>query len=476
MSSSASPEFESGRTIHFPTKVFTGHTDQVWSVAYFRDGRRMVSGSRDKTVRTWNVESGEQNWQSPEHDREVQWISISPDDRTLAVSGERMVFLWNLESRSVVWKTEGVDGYRVAFSPDRQLIAATAGYDMVLLDAETGEQVREPLQFGEEVYCLAFSPDGTQLVAGTEQGSVRVFDVATGKTVVGPINAHANHVTSALFTPDGKQFITAAFDKSIRVWDASTGHKVGDPMLGHSNVVRQIALSHDGRRLASAGWDGTVRVWDRNTRRQLGDPLWAQDNTGFVSTAWSPDDQSIIAGTVDGSICLWDVPPHEVEDLPDTTTPPVVVAGNPPQASPSRPRTVSLSPSIINLPAAAPPPINSKSNPPPLPDDFWDSSDTDLPGRARTQISTVPITEVPLKPAIPRTSKAKTAPNVPSASPPASNSFFSRIGSRFRRAKHTPEIIEMQLPPPKIPKYSPVGKVALGQADAGQIQREGTKL
>ncbi|KAH7907581.1 WD40-repeat-containing domain protein, partial [Hygrophoropsis aurantiaca] len=80
-------------------------------------------------------------------------------------------------------------------------------------------------------------------------------------------------------------------------------------MLGHEEAIYQIALSHDGHRLASAGWDGTVRVWDLSARRQLGDPLRAQDNTNFLSIAGSPDGQSVIAGTYDESIYLWDVPP-----------------------------------------------------------------------------------------------------------------------------------------------------------------------
>ncbi|KAH7903113.1 hypothetical protein BJ138DRAFT_1120718 [Hygrophoropsis aurantiaca] len=73
---------------------------------------------------------------------------------------------------------------------------------------------------------------------------------------------------------------------------------------------------------------------------------------------------------------------------------------------------------------------------------------------------------VPLKPASPGTAKAKTAPNVPSTSSSSARNIFGRIGARFRRDKRAPETVEMQLPPPKVPKYSPVGRVALGQADA----------
>ncbi|KAH7905105.1 WD40-repeat-containing domain protein [Hygrophoropsis aurantiaca] len=468
--SAASPELENGPASRLPTKVFKGHTSEVESVAYFRDGKQMVSGSNDKTVRIWNVESEKQEEENLEHEIMVRYISISPDERTLAVSGRESdrVVLWNLESRSVVWtKEEEVEGYRVAFSPGGQLIGATAYNDVVLLDAATGQRIREPFQVGEDVYCLAFSRDGTRLVAGSREGNVRVFDVATGKLVLGPVKSHTTTVSSALFTPDGKQIITASYDRLIRVWDASTGQEVGDPMLGHEDTVRQIALSHDGRRLASVG-GATVRVWDRNTQRQLGDSLQAQDNVRYFSVAWSPSGRSIITGTMEGSIHLWDVPPLEVEDS-DTTMPPVVVAGDPPQPSTSRLRSGSLSPSILDLPAGAPPPINPRSNPPPVPDDFWDTSDIDLPARARPQISTIPIAEIPLKPPIPRASKDRAAPNASSTSSAARsahNNLLGRIGARFRRDKHAPDGIEMQPPPLKMPKSSAVGKVALGQADA----------
>ncbi|KAH7905848.1 WD40-repeat-containing domain protein [Hygrophoropsis aurantiaca] len=438
MSTSASPELENRRASRLPKKVFKGHTALVRSVAYFRDGKRIVSGSDDKTIRIWDVESEKQEWQSPEQDFGVWCILISPNERTLAVSGKDRVVLWNLESRSVVWKTEGADGWQVAFSPDGQLIAATGGDNIVLLDAETGERMREPLQFGETVWCLAFSPDGTQLVAGSWYGNVRVFDAATGKTVLGPIKAHTNYVTSSLFTPDGKQFITASEDNSIRVWDRSTGLEVGKPMLGHDRVW-QIALSHDGRCLVSVD-SATVCVWDWNTRRQRGESLQVQEKDWFYSVAWSPDGPSVITGYGNGNISLWDVPPLEGEDS-DTT----------------------MTTFLTRVPAS-----RGCSRRPPATSECC--STLFVRYRTRTinfiHLQTIPIAEIPLKPSIPRTSKAKTAPNASSTSPSAPGSFFGRIGVRFRRDKHAPDAIGMQQPPPKIPKYSPVAKVALGQADA----------
>ncbi|KAH7906796.1 quinon protein alcohol dehydrogenase-like superfamily [Hygrophoropsis aurantiaca] len=474
MPTSASPELENRPTSHLPTKVFKGHTDTVSSVAYFKDGKRIISGSWDKTIRIWNVESGKQEGRSLEHDFVVECISISPDERTLAVSGQSTggdwrrrphgkIVLWDLESRKTVRKIQKkVDGDRMAFSPGGQLIAVTAGKGIVLLNAETGERIREPLQFGENIHCLAFSPDGARIATGTKNGNVRVSNVATGETVIGPINAHTDSVTSMVFTPDGKQIITSSSDKSIRVWNGSTGQAVGNPMLGHEQGIYHIALSRDGRCLASTQ-PGKVRIWSVSARREI----QAQDECVAValSVAWSPDGQSVVAGGGEGSIYLWDVLP--LEDLDTTTTPPVLVAGSPPLPSTSQFRSSSLSPSLLDLPAGVSPPKQPNSNPPPLPDDFWDSSNLDLPALAHPPISSVHPAER-LAADISSPASTKTTPNaaVSQLPPKAPINIFARILARLRRHAQAVDEMEMQPPQSHLPKYSPVVKVPLAEADA----------
>ncbi|KAH7904917.1 quinon protein alcohol dehydrogenase-like superfamily [Hygrophoropsis aurantiaca] len=435
MATSASPSLEDPAS-HLSTKVFKGHTDFVWSVAYFHDGKHIISGSEDKTIRIWDVESRTHMGESLAHDYKVYSVAVSPDGRRL-VSGGKGVALWDLGSRAVRWKKENseVRGYRVAYSPGGQLIAAGHDEVIVLLNAETGEQIRDSLQFGERAWCLAFSPDAAQLAAGSRTGEVRVFDVATGETVVGPFKGHTDGVTSLVYTLDGQQFITASWDFSIRVWDAATGQEIGD-LMRHEDWIRQIALSRDGQRLASASDDRTVRVWDLKTRRQIGGPLQAQDSRDFFSVAWSPDGRSIIAATKE-NIYLWDSPPLDDHTaIPQASVPTTSIA---PLPITSRPRQHSVSSSILNLPAGSQP-LNQTPATNKLPDDFFDSS-PNLPGHAHNQIS------VPLRPSIPNITKPKTDPKTLFTSAPS------------------PKTIEMQPPPPKIPIYSPVGKVALGQAD-----------
>ncbi|KAH7903611.1 quinon protein alcohol dehydrogenase-like superfamily [Hygrophoropsis aurantiaca] len=403
MSTSAPPKLEEDSAPRLPAKVFQGHSKGVTSVAYFSDGSRIASGSFDGTIRIWDVEDGTE--ETLETDSGVDTtVVIPPNGRTLVIGGQDQVFMWDLASRKMMWETEEgeVDGWKVAISPDGKLVAASHGDEIELLEGEYGKPIRERLQLGEEepASCLAFSPDGTQLVVGSTDGKVRVFNVATGETVVGPIDAHTLDVSAAVFTFDGKQIITSSYDNAIRVWDTTTGHEVGDPMLGHENYINQSALISDGRRLASAADDGTVRVWDLNTRRQLGGSLQAQEKLAFFSVTGSPNGHHIVAGDEKGNIYLWDIPP--LENTFKNPRPPFL-----PQAASrfqkvsyclhlcqlmsdlsslqtaSRSRPHSLSSSLLDLPAGSIPSNTPKLNHRSRSDFFDIDSSLDLPTLGR---------------------------------------------------------------------------------------------
>ncbi|KIM74066.1 hypothetical protein PILCRDRAFT_80418 [Piloderma croceum F 1598] len=116
------------------------------------------------------------------------------------------------------------------------------------------------------VRSVAFSPDGQQIVSGSDdQTTVQVWDAKTGEVAAGPFEGHTGGVTSVAFSPDGQQIVSGSYDQTVRVWDANTGEVAAGPFEGHTGPVMSVAFSPDGQQIVSGSDDQTVQVWDAKT-------------------------------------------------------------------------------------------------------------------------------------------------------------------------------------------------------------------
>ncbi|KIM25141.1 hypothetical protein M408DRAFT_74796, partial [Serendipita vermifera MAFF 305830] len=112
------------------------------------------------------------------------------------------------------------------------------------------------------VYCVAFSPDGTRVVSGSGDKTLRLWDGVTGASIGDPMKGHTEYVTCVAFSPDGTRVVSGSGDKTLRLWDGVTGASIGDPMEGHTEDVPCVAFSPDGTRVVSGSADKTLRLWD----------------------------------------------------------------------------------------------------------------------------------------------------------------------------------------------------------------------
>ena len=165
----------------------TGHTDAVFSVAFSPDGKRIVSGSGDKTVRVWDAATG-------------QPIGAPLTGHTGAVSS-------------------------VAFSPDgKRIVSGSSTRRCGCGTPPPANRSAQPLTgHTDSVYSVAFSPDGKRIVSGSDDKTVRVWDADTGQPIGQPLTGHTGAVTSVAFSPDGTAHRLRQRDKTVRVWDADTG-------------------------------------------------------------------------------------------------------------------------------------------------------------------------------------------------------------------------------------------------------------
>jgi WD40 repeat protein len=159
-----------------------------------------------------------------------------------------------------------------------------------------------------EVLSLAFSPDGRYAASGSGDGTVRVWDVETGKEVK---RLEGNHVA---YSPNGRFLLSGGPGVSIRLWDAKTGKEIRQ-FIGHTEGICIVAFSPDGHRALSGGVDGTIRLWEIATGKELHRfekfQQWVEVDGSKISpvyAAFSPDGRYAFSGGTDGIGRLWRLP------------------------------------------------------------------------------------------------------------------------------------------------------------------------
>ena len=190
-----------------------------------------------------------------------------------------------------------------AISPTGQAASA-----ITTLLAEQQQQGMLPAD-SSNVFAVAFSPGGNMLASAGGDGTVRLWNLATGRTVK-ILHASARHgVYGVAFSPGGNMLASADGDGTVRLWNPVTGRVVKTLHASAQTTnrwgVRAVAFSPDGKLLASAGADGTVRLWNPATGRAVGAPLHASAPHGVSGVAFSPDGKLLATADGDGSVRLW---------------------------------------------------------------------------------------------------------------------------------------------------------------------------
>ncbi|MCJ1324912.1 hypothetical protein MMC10_001574 [Thelotrema lepadinum] len=324
--------------------VFDGHTDLVSSVDFFPNGKQIVSGSHDKTIRIWNVNSGTLDQILEGHWEAVRSVAVSPNGKHLiSTSWDRSIRIWDTETGKPI-ETFGSQGYGTGvFSADNELAAwglangddnragriqvwnfGTRKYSHILgsddsmvwslafapqeqhlasghqdgtikiWDCVLGACLRMLTNGEGSVDSLAYSPNGNRLASGTGLADVCLWDPDAG-TLLQTLK-HDCSVDSIAFSPDGKTL--ASGSDEILVWDVITGTLLYR-LRGHASDVTSLLFSPDGTQIASASVDATIRMWGISSSNEV-------EMTKVHSVQFSPDGTLLASASAsEGTISLW---------------------------------------------------------------------------------------------------------------------------------------------------------------------------
>jgi len=304
-----------------PVKVFTDDVGPIQALAYPPDGKVLAGGGWDGAVRMWGLLTGEETACLRGQKAPVQCLAFFPKSPLLAVGGERMVRIWDLEREQEILSLPGQQSEvtQLAISLDgKRLLTANLersdGSVIKVWEWPLGgdvQVVREPAAI---VRSVAFPPDSQHLATGFQDGRVKLLTLSTGKKLAG-FQAHAGDVLAMQFSPKGELLATAGQDRLAKIWQWKEKVKVEQVFMGHAREVRALAFSPDGNYLATGATDGTARLWDISTGQEVA--TFKHRGYAVTAVAFAPDGKTLATAGWNKTIKLWDIP-----KLPAAAAPP----------------------------------------------------------------------------------------------------------------------------------------------------------
>jgi WD40 repeat protein len=290
----------------------------VNALAFTPDGKTLISGSQDGSVRLWDVSTMRERLRLDAHMGPVESLALSPDGKTVVAGSYLNVLrLWDVASGTELFvKFQGHDGRvnDVAYAPDGKTVAVADDAGAVVFWDPAAAHVRRRLAV-DAPQGMAFSPDGRRLVDVPSSQSFHVWDIATGRqvfTLRPPSSGGKAWVRRTAFTPDGRTVVSChtvlrngqLLPGILAVWDASTGKLLRQIDLA-PGVQESLALAADGRTAAVGMGDGSIHLWDLRSGKEV---LVLTGHDQYVTAvAFSPDGQLLASGSLDQTVRVWEV-------------------------------------------------------------------------------------------------------------------------------------------------------------------------
>lgn len=286
-------------------------------MAMTRDGRLLVRGGADHTIKVWGLTDGQLLQQMSAPDHWVRNLAISPDGRLLATictdsTGLGKVYLWSLGSGQLIRAFPDKGAYEcLAITPDsKMLVFGASGRDpdslLQMWSLPEGFRLKSLHGHQDSVHRIAISPDGRLLASGGSDGTLRLWSLAMGSQLWSQAG-HGDLITDLAISPNSKRLITVTRQEPVRIWSLPVGEMVA--ALDNQEDTAPLVISPDGSVLATAYKDRLVRLWCLPDGPQL---QLLEGHTASVQVlAIASDSRVLASGDSSGVVRLWTVPGGE---------------------------------------------------------------------------------------------------------------------------------------------------------------------
>lgn len=283
-----------------------GQIEGIVSIASSRDGKILASGSKDSTIRLWNLEKKQVEYSFNGHGKEIVTIAFSPDGTYLAsASNDNIIKLWNINTKTEVDSLScdyciksmifSLDGkYLIIGSADKtiKVFNIRENNEEFLLEGHTGE-----------VLSIAVSPNQKYVATGSEDHTIKIWNFIERRKDY-TLSGHIKEVLAVLFSSNGKLLISGSGDKTIKIWSILEEEECYT-LIGHTGRVLNIIFLFDENYIASCSDDKTIKIWNLTEKREEYSLI---SHTDIVrSIVFIKDRNYIISGSDDKTIKIWNL-------------------------------------------------------------------------------------------------------------------------------------------------------------------------
>ena len=300
-----------GETLALGNATGIGHEDAVLAARYSRDGRQIVTASRDRTAAVWNVDGQDLVRQFSEgHTFLASSAHFFTDGTRLATgAGDGTTRIWNVATGTEILKIASTGSAAVLDVSDdgRWIATGSQGTEVNIWDTQTGKRLAVLSGHEATVTAIRFATGGL-LATGDDRGRCLLWhysDETKQWTRGHQLRGHSRSITALAFIQAGQRLVSASGDNTCGQWDVATGEEIKDLVLKHPGWVAAMAVSADGTQALTSCDDGQLRLWSLAEATLL-KTIKPTEAVAYTSVDLSPDGGTIMAAcAANGTVQLW---------------------------------------------------------------------------------------------------------------------------------------------------------------------------